>query len=90
MGQFTKDPDAVLDYAWDWTDWLAETETIATHTVTVPAGLTLDSDAAVAGVVTAWLSDGNVTRGTYSVTCRITTSSGRTDDRSITITVAER
>ena len=30
---FTKDPDAVLDYEFDWSAWLG-TDTIATHTVT--------------------------------------------------------
>lgn len=49
-----KDPQAVLDYVFDWqarsngteiggTDWLAPNEEIVSHTVFVDAGITLDS-----------------------------------------------
>lgn len=100
MADFTKDPDAVLDYKFDWksnsngrgfTDWLDTSETITSHTVTVPTGLTLDSSsqADTNTSVIAWLSGG--TAGTtYNVTCQIATSAGRTDDRTIEISVAER
>lgn len=84
-----KDPEAVLDYAFDWTDWLAASETISTRTVTVPVGLTLASDSELAGVVTAWISGGTVGT-TYTVECKIVTNQGRTDERSQTITVQER
>ena len=100
-----KDPSAVLDYAFDWTGWLAAGETITSHTVTVPTGLTLDSsmvsDFVIAAevpedevtipnsLVIAWISGG--TAGTtYRVECLITTSAGRTDERSLWITVQER
>lgn len=87
--QFVKDPNAVLDYQWDWSEWLAVGETIASHTVTVPTGLTLDSSTASTTTVTAWLSGG--TAGTtYTVTCRVTTSAGRTDDKSITVLCADQ
>ena len=43
METYIKDPQAVLDYAWDWAGWLAEGESISEHTVTVPEGITLDS-----------------------------------------------
>ena len=86
---FTKDPDAVLDYQWDWSAWLAESETISTATVTVPAGITLDSNSNTTTQVTAWLSGGTV-RTDYTVTCRIVTNQGRTDDRSIEIRVRDR
>ena len=100
-----KDPSAVLDYVFDWTEWLAAAETITSHTVTVPSGLTLDSsmvsDFVIAAevpedevtipnsLVIAWISGG--TAGTtYRVECLITTSAGRTDERSLWITVQER
>jgi len=86
---YIKDPDAVLDYAFDWTDWLADSETISSHTVTVPSGLTKDSDSESDGVVTAWLSGG--TAGTsYDVACKIVTSDGRTDERTIKVLVVQR
>ena len=90
---FTKDSDAVLDYAFDWNDttdpWLATGETISSYTVTVETGLTKDSDSHASGVVTVWLSGGTVGT-TYRVECEITTSAGRKDERSMWIKVAQR
>ena len=91
-----KDPQAVLDYAFDWSGWLAAAETISTATVTasgtglvVGTGPTPPAPAIVAGVVTYWLSGGTVGT-TYDVTCHITTSQGRTDDRTDQIEVRQR
>lgn len=86
---FTKDPDAVLDYQWDWSEWLAVGETIASAVITVPVGLTLDSQDDADTTITAWLSGGTVDEG-YQVTCSITTNDGRTDDRSIYLICRER
>ena len=84
-----KDPSAVLDFGFDWSDWLASGETINTVTITVSTGLTKDSDSESSGIVTIWLSGG--TAGTsYTVACKITTSAGRTDERSMTIMVINR
>ena len=87
---FIHDPSAALDYSFDWSAWLtAESDTISTYTVTVPAGLTLDSDSETSGVVTAWISGG--TAGTtYLVVCEIVTSGARTDQRTITLRCADR
>jgi hypothetical protein len=85
---FTKDPDAVLDYEWDWSAWLGA-DTIASHTVTADSGLTVDSSAKTATAVTVWLSGGTV-GASYNVTCHIVTAAGREDDRTIGITVQER
>ena len=84
-----KDPSAVLDYVFDWTEWLAAAETITSHTVTVPTGLTLESSTVASGIVTAWISGGTVGT-TYRVECLIVTTAGRTDERSLWITVQER
>lgn len=89
MTTFLRDPDAVLDYSVDWTSFLADTETITSHSVEVPAGLTLDTSTESSGVVTAWISGGTA-GDNYTVTYRITTSEGRTDDRSLTLVVRER
>ena len=84
-----KDPSAVLDYAFDWTEWLATGETITDHTITADTGVTVDSSTEDTGKVTVWLSGG--TAGiNYKVTCLITTSAGRTDPRTIWIKVVER
>ena len=39
-----KDPDAVLDWVWDWNVWLDEGETITTSTFLASVGITMDSD----------------------------------------------
>lgn len=89
MTTYMKDTAARLDYSFDWTVWLAEGETISSHTVTVPAGITKVSDSETDGVVTVWLSGG--TEGTkYEIDCTITTSDGRIDERSIQISVRDR
>ena len=85
----TKDPDDVLSYSWDFSDFLATAETISTIAFPdFPAGLTLDSSSNTSTVATAVISGG--TAGTsYDVTCRITTSAGQTKDVTLTIPVAE-
>lgn len=95
MGEsHSKDPNAVLDYRVDWSSWLAGGETISTSAWTVPTGITEVNDAghptsSTTTTATIWLSGG--TDGTrYRVTNRITTSQGRTEDRSIYVSVMER
>ncbi len=92
-----KDPSAVLDYMFDWTEWLATGETIAVDsetgekliTITADTGITVDSSTESDGKVTVWLSGG--TAGiNYKVACLITTTAGRTDERTIWIMVRER
>ena len=84
-----KDPSAVLDYVFDWTEWLATGETITDHTITADTGITVDSSTESDGKVIVWLSGG--TAGiNYKVACLITTSAGRTDERTIWIKVVNR
>ena len=84
-----KDPSAVLDYVFDWTEWLATGETITDHTITADTGITVDSSTELDGKVTVWLSGG--TAGVnYKVACLVETSAGRTDERTIWIKVVER
>ena len=91
-----KDPDELLDYPFDWTEFLDEvSDTIATagpgivpvlFTVT---GATLDSQQNSAKVATAWVKGG--TAGTTAkVSCRITTTGGRIAERSINLKIRER
>lgn len=87
---FIKDPDAVLDYAFDWsTHWLQDGDTIESYEVTASSGLTKDSDSENDGIVTVWLSGGDVGEN-YEVSCKIVTSLGRTDARTIKIMVRDR
>ena len=93
MALYIKDPNAVLDFAFNWNDstspWLATGETISSHTVTVETGITKDSDSEAAGKVTVWLSGGTAGNW-YTVACRIVTSAGRTDERTMRIQVVQR
>ena len=86
---FRIDPDATLDWIFDWSSkWLAEAETITGHTIETSGTVTVDSSSESDGAVTVWLSGAADRRAT--VTCRITTSQGRTDDRSLTLLVGDR
>lgn len=84
-----KDPDAVLDWRWDWSQWLSDGESITVSTMLVSAGIVLDSSGFSPTSTTAWLSGG--TQGTtYSVTNQVETSAGRKDNWTITIRVQQR
>ena len=85
---FQKDPAAVLDYEWDWSAWLGS-DTITSHTVTASTGITVASSTKTSTAVTAWLSGGTAGQS-YGVTCQITTTAGRTDERTIMIAVINR
>jgi len=84
----TKDPQAVLDYQLNWSNWLTG-DTIAASTITPAAGLTLDSEANTTTTQTAWLS-GGAAGVTYDVVFEITTDGGRTDQRTLAVIVMER
>ena len=99
-----KDPDAVLDYLFDFAaltngqenateDYLESGEVITSidSVTSSSAALTVDSsDLINSGTsVRVWLS-GGVAGVSYTVTCRITTSLDRTDDRSMIIRVRDQ
>lgn len=86
---YLKDPSAVLDWWFDWTDWLASDERIADHTITGETGITVDSSTENAGKVNVWLSGGTAGEN-YKVACLIVTSAGRIDERTIWIKVTNR
>ena len=87
MQQFVKDPQEVLDYQIDWSDWL-DTDTISTSAWVVQTGITKDSSSNTTTTATVWLSGG--TNGSrYVITNTITTSDGRTAERSFIIKVSE-
>lgn len=87
----TKDPNSVLDYSWDWTEWLSTLngDTISTADVTVTGGLTVNLVGHDSVFVTAWLAGGTV-NGRATATCRIVTVGGRTEDRTIYLYIRER
>lgn len=86
---FKKDPDSVLDFAFNWADWLDAAEEITSSEVIASPGITVDSSSNTTDTVVVWLSGGTAGQP-YTVTNRITTNQGRTDDRTMTIRVLER
>lgn len=85
----TKDPESVLDYLWDFTEWLAASETISSHVVVCDAGITKDSSSNDDTGVTVWLSGGSP-GSTYGVTVQAVTNQGRTVDRTVKFLVNEQ
>lgn len=84
-----KDPDARLDYPLDWSRWLEAFETITSVAFSADPGIVIDSQSNTTKAATVWLTGG--TEGqTYRVVCRVTTSSGRIDDRTFVVRCAER
>jgi hypothetical protein len=84
-----KDPDATLDWIFDWNLWLGEFETITDAEFIVDPGITVVTETFTQKTATVWLSGG--TEGqVYKITCRITSSEGRTDDRSFTLRCTNR
>lgn len=85
-----KDPNALLDYALDWSEWLSSADVIVASTwTTSPAGLT-EGDTHNDGLKTSiWLSGGAV-GVTYTITNHVVTEDDRCDDRSFEIVVVER
>lgn len=86
---WVKDPGAVLDWKFDWSNWLQPGETITTSDMTLTPGVVLDSETNTSTAAVAWVSGGQP--GTpYRLTNKIVTNQGRTDERSITIRVQSR
>lgn len=82
-----KDPEAVLDYRFDWTDWL-NGDVITAATVAVTNG-NKDSQSYTDTHVTVWIS-GGVVGQTITVSCHITTAAGRQDERTVRLKVKSR
>lgn len=88
MKTFTKDPQGVLDYVWDWSPWLG-TDTITEYSFIIPTDFTKVDDSESDGKVTLWLS-GGVAKKTYVITCHIKTQGTREEDRSVIFNLEDR
>lgn len=85
-----QDPDSVLDWTIDWSEWLETAETIvdADWTGSAAADITLGSDIFGSKTATVWVS-GLISGHAADATVHITTSDGREDDRTIRFTAKE-
>jgi hypothetical protein len=89
---FDQDIDAKLDYDFDWNPWLDDVgDTIASFAITAATGITVTSSSTAGGVVTVWitLSSTLIEGQVVTLACRITTTAGRIDERTIGIQVVQ-
>lgn len=86
---FEKSPASVLDYSFDWSEWLEAGQTIATSSWSYDPGLTIESDTNTTTKATAFISGG--TEGnSYFVSNTVVTNDGLTVKRSFIIKVVFR
>lgn len=92
--KIVKDPNAILNYIWDWSAWLADfstPEVITNHQIILagaPTAAVLTSSEAN-GKVTAIIS-GGVAGEEIAATCRITTAGAYVDDWTLYLKVREK
>ena len=85
-----KDPNATLDYTFDWSLYLTPlADVISSVTWVLSSGLTKVSQSNTTSTATAFVS-GGVLGATETITCRITTASGRTDDRTVNLRIVTK
>lgn len=95
--RFVQDPEAVLDYTVDWSEWLVPDDFLVSVAFIAGAGLNVlsanVSDSVRTGRAnscgTVWLS-GGVVGQTYNSICHITTDSGRQDERTFLIVIKQK
>lgn len=96
LGTFNKQPDEVLDYDFDFSEWLTERDdTIASVTAEAEPGLTLpatvdsvDNPSHANGIVKVFTS-GGTDKARYKVTVTVTTAAGRVKQAEIAVRVKE-
>ena len=92
MKGFIKDPDATLDYAFDWGPWL-DGDVIENSVWTADAGITIvpasDSISADQTITTVFISGGTAGQN-YNLKNTVTTQAARTDERTVAIKVRNR
>ena len=85
---FEKDPNATLDFVFDWTAWLAG-DTISTSAwAPLPSDLTAASTSNTTLTATIFVSGGTPGR-TYRLRNRIVTAGGRTEDQTAELVILE-
>lgn len=85
---FDKDPADILDFSFDWTQWLGGSDTIVGFTALPSPGITVNSAPFTATSTTVSLS-GGTTGLPYTVKHQITLLSGRVKNLTMTIRVTD-
>ena len=86
-----KSPLSTVDYGWDWSDWLAfdVNDFIVSADLSFSGGISGNTFSVTSDSVGAWVS-GGADGSVCSVTCRIITNNGRTDQRTILLYVYDQ
>lgn len=85
---YIKDPDATLDFEFDWSAEL-DGDTISAVDFLFPDGLIGGTESFSDNLATVFVSGGS-DGAVYRVTCRVTTNGGRIMDKTIRILVTDR
>lgn len=89
--EFTHGAGSTLDYGFNWSEWLQSGETI-TVSVWAPATDLIFTNAAVTGTgtITSVFVAGGEAGKTYKLYNTVTTSAGRIDSRTLTLSCKKR
>lgn len=89
---YKHDPEAVLDYSFDWNSWLSAEEKISSYEIEATDPLVVSSTLQTEGFCSAWIAVNPLATvpACGRVTCTITTTYGRTDARSMQLEVQDR
>jgi hypothetical protein len=85
----TKDQSEVLDYTFDWTEWLDDGDTIASCTVSQPTGLTVSAPTVASPLVTVRVS-GGTTGEEYDLVWHATGSDGQQPERTLRLSIRDK
>ena len=88
MKKFTQQPNEVLDYDIDLTEWIATGDSVQSTVASAEAGLTVTVSNGTTTTPKIWCS-GGATGTTYKVTVTITTKGGRTKEIDFKVSVRE-
>lgn len=92
LGTFTQQPNEVMDYDLDFSNWLPIGDTVSSVTLSVSPSMTMPPSYAINAsgtVVKVWVYAGGVNGTTYKITARATTAEFRVKEAEIKVKVKE-
>lgn len=92
LGTYTQQPNEVLDYDLDFSEWMPSTDTVASATIAVTPTMTTPPSYAINAArtkVKVWVYAGGVDGTTYKITVRATTTEFRVKEAEIKVRIKE-
>lgn len=78
-----KDPDDILDYSFDWSEWVeSNNDSINSYSFIQDGNLTLTNQLLNDNIISVFVA-GGVLNSTSYLTCRIVTNAGRRKDKTL-------